>query len=80
VEGSFKRRQMAFQCYDFASNISGRFARTQAHVSKKLGRNIQYLRCLAYSRKIIGHLQRLAKALEALLSFYLAKRTEDGCL
>ncbi|KAK2722165.1 hypothetical protein QYM36_002647 [Artemia franciscana] len=39
--------KLAFQCYDFASNISGRFEGAQAQTSKKLRKNAPYLRIVS---------------------------------
>jgi len=61
--------KLAFQCYDFASNISKHFDGTDAHISKKFGRNIQYLRCLAHRGNIIiPFVRNLPKVLEVTLS------------
>ena len=45
--------KLVFQCYDFASNMSGCFKGTQTNISEKLGRNVPYLRCLAHRGNII---------------------------
>ena len=45
--------KLAFQCYDFASSMSGHFEGAQAHTSKKLRRNVPYLRCITHRGIII---------------------------
>ena len=45
--------KLSFQCYDFASDMSGRFDGSQGHTSKKLGRNVPYLRRIGHRGNII---------------------------
>jgi len=69
--------------------MSGCFNGTQAHISKKSGRNIQYQRCPAHRGNIIivfaeNIIILFTKVLEVSLSLLICshykKRTDEGCL
>lgn len=78
---NYRTGRKTLQCYNIARNMSWHFDGIQAHISKKLQRNIQYLRCLAHRRNIINlfcrDLQECWKYQFAEL-FSLAKTNRQG--